>query len=299
MIILSDDDIKKLNIESSDINHLVETTMKNKNEYILPPKNSIRTEKGFFNTMPCIVNNYYSCKVVTRNCDNSPSISGNILIYDVNTSNLLAMLDCSWITQMRTGSTAALSLSIFAKSDFYNISLIGIGNCMYSFMKCFIQLHPNRPVKIFIYKYKTHYEDFKRYFMNNANLDFVEVDNYTDLFHDADVIISAVTECTQLFHSDSNIYKPGCLIIPIHTKGFQNCDTTFDRVFVDDDSHVKSFGNYGKFKYYKEFTDVLNNKALGRQNDDERIIVYNIGTGILDNVISTHVISKHIRNIQF
>ena len=28
-------------------------------------------------------------------------------------------------------------------------------------------------------------------------------------------------------------------VIPVHTRGFQNCDLFFDKVFADDTDHVK------------------------------------------------------------
>ena len=297
VLILSHDNIVNINFKIDEINKLVFDTILNKNKYVLPPKISLKTNTGFFNTMPCIVENLYSCKIVIRNNTHTPSLSGNIYIYDVDTSNLIAILDSKWITSMRTGSIAANTLKILSKDNFKNISLIGLGECMYAFMKCMLNMFAQKKINIILMKYKNHCEKFINTFKVYNNLTFTIVDTYTELFSDADIIVSAVTDQNVLFTNNTNLFKPGCLIIPIQTKGFQNCDTVFDKVFVDDDNHIKSFENYGKFKSCNELTDVLLGKCKGRESESERILAYNIGLAIHDNIIGSNIIKNYIKNI--
>ena len=117
--------------------------------------------------MPCIVDNLYSCKIVIRNNKNNPSLSGNIYIYDINTSELIAMLDSKWITSIRTGSIAANTVKILGMDNFENLSLIGLGECMYAFTKCLLNIFPKRMFKISLMKYKNHHEKFINYFGDN------------------------------------------------------------------------------------------------------------------------------------
>ena len=297
MLILSNNDITNLDFNITDINNLVYETILNKNKYILPAKISLKTDTGFFNTMPCIVDNLYSCKIVIRNNKNNPSLSGNIYIYDINTSELIAMLDSKWITSIRTGSIAANTVKILGMDNFENLSLIGLGECMYAFTKCLLNIFPKRMFKISLMKYKNHCEKFINYFGEHNNLQFTIVDNNTDFIQNADIIVSAVTDQTELFTNDVTLYKPGCLIIPIQTKGFQNCDTVFDKVFVDDDNHVKCFQNYGKFKSYNELTNVLLHKCKGRESNEERILAYNIGLAIHDNIIASNIVKNYIQKM--
>ena len=56
----------------------------------------------------------------------------------------------------------------------------------------------------------------------------------------------------------------------------------FDKIFADDTSHVKGFRNFDKYQNFAEVSDVLNNRAIGRENDSERIMVYNIGIALHD-----------------
>ena len=70
--------------------------------------------------------------------------------------------------------------------------------------------------------------------------------------------------------------------MPVHTRGFQNCDTIFDKVFGDDTDHVRDFRYFSQFRKFGEISDVLSGELPGRENDQERILSYNIGLGLHD-----------------
>ena len=294
MLIITDKMIKELNIDNGLIISIIEETIKNKNNFLLPPKTSIvLPNNGFYNTMPCIVDNYYSCKIVIRNTNQNPSISGDIVLYNTNTSELLSIMDCRLITSLRTGAVALITMKYLANKNFNDISLIGLGKSMNGFMKCYTNEYKNRKVNIHLFKYKDHCDKFINTF-DNDNINWIIHDDIKDLFENADIIISAVTSKNNVFIEDTTIYKKGVLIIPIHTLGFQNCDVIFEKVVVDDDKHVTRFKNYGKFKKYCELTDIINGESEGRTSDNERILAYNIGLGIHDNKLASLIYNKII-----
>lgn len=72
------------------------------------------------------------------------------------------------------------------------------------------------------------------------------------------------------------------MLEPIHTLGFTNCDLFFDKVFVDDTEHVRNFRNFDRFKNMGEIHDVVTNSTPGRESDQERILVYNVGIACHD-----------------
>ena len=102
-----------------------------------------------------------------------------------------------------------------------------------------------------------------------------------DFFSNSDVIISCITSTQSLF-ADEKVYPKGILIVPVHTRGFQNCDLFFDKIFCDDIEHIRNFQYFNEYKSVSEMTDVLNNETIGRENDEQRILAYNIGISIQD-----------------
>ena len=98
---------------------------------------------------------------------------------------------------------------------------------------------------------------------------------------ESDVIISSVTYSKDCFCADE-FFKKGCLVVPVHTRGFQNCDLFFDKVFADDYEHVKHFQYFNSFREFGEISEIIAGKKSGRDNDKQRILVYNIGIAIHD-----------------
>jgi ornithine cyclodeaminase/alanine dehydrogenase len=112
-------------------------------------------------------------------------------------------------------------------------------------------------------------------------LKFQIADTVEECIRGSDVVIS----CATYFENDiaqDDWFDEGVLVVPVHTRGFTNCDLFFDKIFADDTGHVKDFKNFAKFRYFAEVSDMVNGKAAGRENDRERILAYNIGISIHD-----------------
>lgn len=138
-------------------------------------------------------------------------------------------------------------------------------------------------------KYKDQAEQFIEHFQSLENIRFTIADNVEDLFDDADVIISCITQADGLFVENTEVFKPGVLVVPVHTRGFQNCDTAFDKVVCDDVGHVMGFKYFSQFRNLSELGDILRGAKHGRETQEERIIDYNIGLGIHDAYICSKV----------
>lgn len=287
MLILSHSEIMALNVEPVQCYEWVNEMIKNKNETILPAKLSLKPREDiFYNVMPSLLPqfNIGGVKVVTRYPDRIPSLDSQILLYDYESGHLKALLDGNFITTIRTGAVAAHSIKLFAKSDFEVIGLIGLGNQARATLKVLLSLFPEKQFVLKLFKYKDQHILFMEYIKSlgiTDKISFVICDSYEETVRGSDVIISSVTYFEKDICSD-DCFDEGCLVVPIHTRGFMNCDLFFDKVFADDTDHVKGFKYFDQFKKFAEVTDVLNGVSPGRENDSERILAYNIGLSIHD-----------------
>lgn len=287
MLILSHSEIMALNVEPVQCYEWVNEMIKNKNETILPAKLSLKPRENiFYNVMPSLLPqfNIGGVKVVTRYPDRIPSLDSQILLYDYESGHLKALLDGNFITTIRTGAVAAHSIKLFAKSDFEVIGLIGLGNQARATLKVLLSLFPEKQFVLKLFKYKDQHILFMEYIKSlgiTDKISFVICDSYEETVRGSDVIISSVTYFEKDICSD-DCFDEGCLVVPIHTRGFMNCDLFFDKVFADDTDHVKGFKYFDQFKKFAEVTDVLNGVSPGRENDSERILAYNIGLSIHD-----------------
>jgi len=299
MKIITDDEIKNLKISNNEILKWVNSAFLSKKDSLLPHKVSITFDKGtkFYNTMPTIMPTISSSgvKIVSRYPERHPSIQGNILLYELIDGTPLAMMDATWITAKRTGAVAYLALQTLAKKDFKSIAIIGLGQTGLSFLDMFMSNEKNKQKLIKLREYKNHTNDIIKKLNINGFNNIEVCGNNKKLIENSDVIISAVTFADKLIGEDK-WYKKGVLVIPIHTRGFQNCDLFFDRVVADDTEHVCNFGHFDKFKNFTEIDKILHKEVTGRKSETERILSYNIGIALHDIYIARMIYNKIIKD---
>lgn len=295
MKVITHQDIVNLNIAPHTCYEWISWMIANKNEAILPAKISMKIDVGSFcNVMPSVITGpdgvkYGGVKMVTRYPNRVPTLDSKLILFDASNGEIKALMDASWITAMRTGAVAVHSLNLFAKKNYETIGVIGLGNTARATLSVLSELIDNK-YNVKLYKYKGQENSFADRFRqcNKFNFDFC--DTYQQVIEDSDVVFSAATYLPDDLCEDS-VYKEGILIIPIHTLGFTNCDLFFDKIYADDIGHVKHFKYFDKFKYFSEVSDVVNKKSVGRENNSERIMVYNIGVAMHDVYFAANIYS--------
>ncbi len=286
MKIIDFNTIKNLHIPLHDMYEWTARVWEEQDNFLLAAKISIwQGDSGRYMTMPCVMPDYNiaGVKFISRNVDDSdgiPARNSNIMLQRLDQHGLIAVMDATYITTMRTGACAAYNAITFGKKDAKTLALYGLGLCARTFM-LFYANQLKRPITVKVMKYKNQAEDFIEEFKDTPNIEFEICTSLDDLFR-SDIIVS----CVSFAHKELapvEVYPPGCTIIPVHTSGFQNCDLEFEKVFVDDIDHVKKYRYYEQFKERMgRITDVANKRLPGRENDTERILVYNGGLAITD-----------------
>ena len=236
-------------------------------------------------------------KVVNRYPERKPSLDSKLLLLDNLSGDFLALMDANWITAMRTGAVAVHSILNFAKKDFKTVAMLGLGNTCRSTLLVLASMVRDRELTIKLLKYKDQHESFMKRFEGFENLKFICVDTNEELVKGSDVIVSCVTYFGEDLCND-DCFDEGVLVVPVHTRGFTNCDLFFDKVYADDYGHVHHFKNFDKFKYFAEVCDVVNGLAGGRKNEKERILAYNIGLSIHDINYAAHIYEMIKDNIE-
>jgi ornithine cyclodeaminase/alanine dehydrogenase-like protein (mu-crystallin family) len=293
MKIITSDQIKSLSISPVTCINWVKEDFLLKDRAQLPAKMSVHPKgNDFFTTMPCLLPVEYhrfGDKVVSRILGNKPSLKSDLMLFDTKTGELLCLMDSNWITSMRTGAVATLAIKTFRKSDAKNYSFVGLGSTAHATLLCLLYYCPNDFFNIKLLKYKDQAEKFCNDFSSFKNVSFNIVNKIEDLVVNADVLVSCITDANNLLIEDISLFKEGILIVPVHTRGFQNCDLFFDKIFADDTAHVEGFKYFHKFKYFDEFSNVLSGKSCGRLNNSERILSYNIGLGLHDVFFASQI----------
>ena len=275
--------ISELNIDPELWYQWVDTVLRNKSEYTMPPKTSLHYGSSYFNTMPSILpsENAMGVKVVNRYIDRIPALDSQLLLYRYDTGENVALMDASLITAMRTGAVTVHAIDMLANKDFREIGMMGFGNIGIATLEVLTEHFKSRPLVIKLLKYKDHAEKICERYSRFKNIEFRIVDSVKDIIVNSDVVISSISYTEELIGEDE-WFKEGVLVIPVHLRGFQNCDLFFDKVYGDDYGQVKGFKYFDKFRYFAETSEVLSGAKEGRTSPKERILSYNVGMSLHD-----------------
>ena len=302
--IIQQQQIDALNISSKECIEWVKQGFLMKDDAQMPAKLSVHPQgEDFMTSMPCLLpkyngRKYFGLKLVSRIEGQTPTLKSDITLYDAETGQLLAIMDGDWITAMRTGAVAALAARTFQRKGVDTYSMIGLGNIARAVALCLIADNEDRHITIRLMRYKDQAEMFIERFKAYENVTFNIVDDNTTFVAEADVLISCVTVATELLFPDNSLFKKGVTVIPVHVRGFQNCDLFFDKVFGDDTGQIQNWKYFKQFKEYDEIHHVLQGKNLGRTNDEERILSYNYGLALHDIVFASKIYEKVINTSQ-
>ena len=293
--IIQQEQITSLNISPAECVKWVEEGFRMKDQAQMPPKPSVHPQgEDFMTTMPCLLpeqegKKRFGIKVVNRIEGQNPALSSMIYLYDAKTGHLLAIMDGDWITAMRTGAVATLAARLFQKEGTNTYSMIGLGNIARATALCLIADNKNRNIKIRLMRYKDQAERFVDRFKDAGNVSFEIIDTKEEFLSEADVVISCVTVATDLLFPNEALFRKGITVIPVHVRGFQNCDLFFDKVFGDDTGQIRNWKYFSKFRQYDELHHVLLGRNPGRENQDERILSYNYGLALHDIVYASRI----------
>lgn len=283
---ITSQDIKKLNISPAECVNWVESAFKLKSGCQLPAKVSVHpTGNDFITTMPCLLPAEYDrfgVKVVSRINGRFPALKSDLMLFDSRSGELLALVDCDWITAMRTGAVATLAIKTFRNSQAKEYAFVGLGSTARATLTCLLETSLTEHLNIRLFKYKDQAEKIIEEYKHYSNVTFSIADTMESLVDGADVVVSCITDAQGVLVENVDLFKPGVLVVPVHTRGFQNCDTIFDKVFADDTDHVKGFRYFSQFREFHQIEEVLKGEVVGRADDKERILSYNIGLGLHD-----------------
>lgn len=269
-----------------------------KDDIQMPAKLSVHPQgEDFITSMPCLLpesqgRKYFGIKMVSRIDGQLPTLQSNIFLYDAKSGHLLAVVDGDWITAMRTGAVAALAAKTLQLKGNSTYSIMGLGNIGRAVGLCLAADNRDRQITFRLLRYKDQAERFVERLKDFDNVNFEIVNDKHIFAAEADVLISAVTVATELLFPDDSLFRKGVTVIPVHVRGFQNCDLFFDKVFGDDTGQVSGFKYFNQFRQYDEFHHVLQGKNPGRTSDEERILSYNYGIALHDIFFASRIYER-------
>jgi alanine dehydrogenase len=144
--------------------------------------------------------------------------SGLVLLYSVETAELLALLHEFHISGMRVGATSALAVDQVARPDASVLGLFGTGKQARAAFEAIVLVRPFKRVNVF-----SPNEDHRNAFvreMNRPDLEVVAVDSARSAVDGADVICCATSSLKPVF--DGEWLKNGQFVVSIANSDITN-----------------------------------------------------------------------------
>ncbi len=208
--------------------------------------------QGSHLSMPATIfdgtNEFAVVKLVTICPDNPkrnlPTTTANITVSDNATGRMLAIMDGSYITEVRTAALSGIATKLMAKRDCQSVAVIGCGGMAFEQLNATLSVRPSVK-RVYLwnrsqggataFKAKFEQDYFDQGYFDNSEL--IVCDNINDALKEAD-IINVATRATQgLFclnqiKNDAHINAVGAYLPSM--KEISNDIITKSQVIVDD-----------------------------------------------------------------
>jgi ornithine cyclodeaminase/alanine dehydrogenase-like protein (mu-crystallin family) len=311
MLYLSRRDVESLDIPIADIIARLEMMFveKGNRRVEMPPKPAVHTNgDAFLHAMPAFIPELDSAgmKWVGGYPENYklglPYITGLLVLNDTETGVPYAVMDCTWITAIRTAAATALTARYLARPDSRTLAILGCGvqgrynletlNTVFSLSK------------VKAYDSIEHVSRcYAREMGSRFDLDIEIAEGPREAVDGADIIVTAGP-----FLMDPKPViphewiKPGALVCPLDLDSYVKPEVFIQSDFLctDDLNQFNHFKANGLFKTcpesITEFCDVVTGAVEGRENDSQVITAINIGIALEDMAVAPMVYAEAIES---
>jgi ornithine cyclodeaminase/alanine dehydrogenase len=267
----------------------------------MPPKPGVHPRDNcFIHAMPAYVKEVEAAgmKWVSGYPSNPakklPYISGLIILNDTDTGLPIAVMDCAWVTAMRTGASAGISAKYLARKDSRVAGFLGCGVQARTSLMALVETLP----ALAEIRCNDLFPEATRRFMDEMGkafpkLEFIECRKPSDIMADADVVVTAIPIVTKPEPTlDAGMLKTGGLAVSLdYDSAWTSAAMKECAKFCSDDigqllstkEHGVYFGGIPK-KIHADLGELAAGKKKGRTNDREKIFSMNMGIAIDDMV---------------
>ena len=224
-----------------------------------------------------------------------PQIAGLMIVNDMETGMPLAVMDCRWITAMRTAAVSAITAKYCAKEGAESLGVVGCGVQGRMNLVAFKEVIPGLDtVRVFDINpgaMRRMKDDFEA----ELGLEITPCDGVESAVDGVDMILTATQRLKEPLVRDE-WFKPGCLGFGLEASRAWYGDAILgaDKFITDSWDQTVHFYEQGAFpdglpELYAELGEVVAGLKPGRDGPDERILAINIGLALEDVIVADYI----------
>jgi ornithine cyclodeaminase/alanine dehydrogenase len=302
LLYLSQADVESVGLIMAEIIDLLETAFKEKGEdrVEMPPKPGIHPGESdnFIHAMPAYIPamNSAGVKWVSGFPENYkrglPYITGLLILNDPETGVPMSVMDCVWITAMRTAAATAVAGRRLARPNSSVLGILGCGVQGRTNTEALKVLFPLERVMAYDVSPEA-VESFAQFVSAELDLEVVPVDHPRDAVTGCDLVVTA----GPILKKPHATIQAGWLeegafasLVDFDSYWHQAALKEADKFCTDDLPQMEHYREGGYFQdippIYADLGELVTGKKPGRQAADERTMACNLGLAMDDMAVA-------------
>ena len=301
ILYLSHADVETVNLPMREIIDLLERAFleKGRGRVEMPPKPGIHTmPDAFIHAMPAYIPSMRSAgiKWVSGYPENFkrglPYISGLMILNDVETGFPYAVMDCAWITAMRTGAASALSAKYLARPESETVGILACGVQGRTNLEALACLFPIKRV----YAYDVLPEVQERFvaeMKERFGFEISGVNEPKEAVVESDLVVTSgpiLKHPTPVIERDW--LRPGTYGSAVDFDSYWTGEALaqMDRISTDDHAQFQYYKSVGYFQQtpdpYADLGELVAGSKPGRLDAKDRTLAINLGLAMDDMAVA-------------
>jgi ornithine cyclodeaminase/alanine dehydrogenase-like protein (mu-crystallin family) len=298
LLYLSKSDVAEAGVSMPEVIEAVEQAFREKGEgrVEMPPKPGVHSRpNSFIHAMPAYIQatGALGVKWVAGYPENSkrglPYISGLIVLNNPDTGLPLAVMDCVWITAMRTGAATAVAARFLAIEDSRSLGVLGAGVQGFSNLEALKVLFPIERVVAYDVSEEQAEAYQRRVRERWPDIEVLRAARPREAVEGMDIVVTA----GPIVRPPHATIRAGWLsegafasLVDFDSYWSREALREADRLATDDIPQLEHYKTLGYFQelpaVYAEVGELVTGRKAGRSSERERTMTCNLGLAIDD-----------------
>jgi ornithine cyclodeaminase/alanine dehydrogenase len=310
LLYLSQADVVSVGLTMAEIIEPVQTAFREKGEgrVEMPPKPGIHPGGGdnFIHAMPAYIPamNAAGIKWVSGFPDNYkrglPYITGLLILNDPETGQPISVMDCQWITAMRTAAASAVAARWLARPDSSVLGILGCGVQGHTNTEALNVLFPLERVMAYDVRPEA-VRSFAAEIARRFDLEVVPVDEPRQAVNGCDLVVTA----GPILKVPHATIQPGWLdegafasLVDFDSYWHPAALHQADKFCTDDVPQLEHYREVGYFQdippVYADLGELAAGQKPGRQTSQERNLACNLGLAMDDMAVAPAIYQRAV-----
>jgi len=231
-----------------------------------------------------------------------PYISGLFVLNDVETGFPLSVMDCTWITGMRTGAATGVAAKYLARPESSSVGIVACGLQGRTNLEALSCLFPLERVHAFDTNPRA-VASFKAEMEGRLGLEIVPVDRVEEAVRGMDLVVTSGPILKDPVPTiPTGWLEEGSFACPLDFDSYWTGGALagVDRLATDDLGQLEYYRSVGYFREtpepYADLGAIVAGSAPGRESPSERTLSMNLGLAIED-VATALIIYRKARDL--